>query len=133
VDRSLRRRGQLLVVAGALLGAVIGAGLSLVVGDPVTSRAGAVPARERGVTLAATPPSSQPPASRAAVSSGNPADGNDPSGTQRSESADRAGKRDGKAGKNGEGHWDQPGHGRNEPGHGNDEAGKGKDKPGKDK
>jgi hypothetical protein len=41
VDRSLRRRGQLLVVVGALLGALIGVALGLAVEDAATSRAAA--------------------------------------------------------------------------------------------
>jgi hypothetical protein len=65
VDRSLRRRGQHLVVAGALLRALIGAALGLIVEDGQTSTAVAAPGRARGAVLALSPPSSHPPASRA--------------------------------------------------------------------
>jgi hypothetical protein len=39
VDRSLRRLGQLLVVMAALLGAVLGVSLALIVENAETSRA----------------------------------------------------------------------------------------------
>jgi hypothetical protein len=68
VDRSLRRRGQLLVVVGALLGALIGAALGLIVEDAQTSTAVAAPGHARGAALAASSPNSHPPASRAAGS-----------------------------------------------------------------
>ena len=64
VDQSLRRRGQHLVVAGALLRA-LGAALGLIVEDGQTSTAIAAPGRARGAVLAVSPPSSHPPASRA--------------------------------------------------------------------
>jgi hypothetical protein len=115
VDRSLRRVGQLLVVMGALLGAITGVTLALLVENAETS--GAVTAPERAAVLAAHPPSSQRPASRAA-SSKSPADTN---GSQRAESPDR---RHRKADNNGEGRRDKPGHGKDKPG--KDKSGKGK-------
>lgn len=118
MDRSLRRLGQLLVVTGALLGAVLGVALALIVEHSEPSGAVVAPGRERAAALAAYPPSRQPPASRA--SSEDPAADDDSSGGQRAESADRADQRDGKADKNGEGRRDKPG-------------GPGKDKPGKGK
>ena len=57
-----------LVVMGALLGAVLGVSLALIVGNAETSRAVGAPGRERAAVLAAGPPSSRPPASRAASS-----------------------------------------------------------------
>jgi hypothetical protein len=121
VDRSFRRRGQFLVVVGALLGALIGAAVGLVVEEAQTSTAVAAPGRARGAVLAVSPPSSHPPASRAA-GSGNRTDGNESSGEQRAESPDRPDKRDGKAHKDGNGGRDKPG------GHDKDQPGKGKDK-----
>jgi hypothetical protein len=119
VDRSLRRLGQLLVVMGALLGAVLGVSLALLVENAETSRAVRAPGRERAAVLAASPPSSQPRASRAA-SSQDAADGSDSSGTQRAETADRANQRAGKADKNGESRGDKTsGHGKKKPGKGN--------------
>ena len=108
MDRSLRRLGQLLVVMGALLGAVLGVSLALLVEHAETSRAVGAPGRERAAVLAVSPPSSQPPASRAA-SSQDAADGSDSSGTQRAEAADRANQRAGKADKNGESRGDKAG------------------------
>jgi hypothetical protein len=124
VDQSLRRRGQRLVAIGALLGALSGVALGLAVEDTGTSRAVAAPGR--GAALAASWPGSQPPASPAA-GSGSRIDGNDSSGSQQVESADRSDKgRHGKARKDGEGRQDKPG---------NDEPGKdkhSKGEPGKD-
>lgn len=116
MDRSLRRRGQFLVVVGALLGALIGVALGLAVEDGQTSRAVAEVGRAGGAAPAASPPNSQPPASRTA-GSGNRTNGNESSGNQRAESADRPDKRHGKARKDGEGGRDKPG---------NDEHSKGK-------
>jgi hypothetical protein len=121
VDRSFRRRGQHLVVAGALLGALIGAALGLIMEDAQISTAVAAPVRARGAVLAVSPPSSHPPASRAA-GLGDRSDGNNSSGEQRAESPDRPDKRDSKAHKDREGGRDKPG------GHGKDKPGKGKDK-----
>ena len=119
--RSLRRRGQRLVVVGALLGALIGVGLALVMEDAGTRRAVAAP--ERGEVLAISRPSSQPPVSRTA-DAGNGTAGNDTSGGQPVESADRSDKGHGKARKEGEGRQDKPGKDKHRKG----EPGKGKDK-----
>jgi hypothetical protein len=64
VDGSLRRRGQLLVVVGALLGAVVGVTLGLVVDDPGAGEVAAGPAPDRGAAVAAATPGSRPPTSR---------------------------------------------------------------------
>jgi hypothetical protein len=117
VDRSLRRRGQSLVVVGALVGALIGTLLGLVVGGAEPSTRGAAePAA--GAALAASSPGSQPPASRAG--SGHRSDANPSSGTQQAESTDRPGKRDAKAHQHREAGRDKP-------------RDRGKDKPGKGK
>jgi hypothetical protein len=55
---SLRRRGQLLLLTCALVGAVAGASLAMMVEYAQTPSAFAVPARERGAAgVAASPPS----------------------------------------------------------------------------
>jgi hypothetical protein len=105
VDRSLRRRGQFLVVAGALVGALIGTALGLIAEDAQTSTAVAAPGPGRGAALAASPPTSHPPPSRAAGSG----DGNDSSGNQRAEPPGRPDKRDGNAHKDRAGGKDKPG------------------------
>jgi hypothetical protein len=115
VDRLFRRRGQFLVVAGALVGALIGTALGLIMQDAQTSTAVAASGPGRGAALAASPPSSHPPPSRAAGSG----DGNDSPGNQRAEPPGRPDNRDGNA------HKDRAG--------GKDKPGKGKDKPGKGK
>jgi hypothetical protein len=71
VERSLCRRGQFLVVVGALLGALIGVVLGLAVEDSQTPTAVAAPARARGAALAAHPPSGQPTASQTAGGGGS--------------------------------------------------------------
>jgi hypothetical protein len=119
VDRSLRRLGKLLVVMGALLGAITGVAVALIVENAGTSRAVAALGREGAAVLAASPPSSQHPTSWAAGSEGA-ADGRDSSATQHAESADRADQRDGKDDKNGEGRRDKPGRGKDKPGKGKD-------------
>jgi hypothetical protein len=119
VDRSLRRLGQLLVGMGALLGAVLGVSLALLVEHAQTSDAVAGPGRERAAVLAASSPSTTPPASRPA-SAQDPGNDTDASGNQRAESADRANQGDGKASKNGDRRKDK-GDGRAK-----DKAGKGK-------
>jgi hypothetical protein len=121
VNRSLRRRGRSLVVAGAVLGALIGTGLGLTVEDTETSPTVAAPDRGQGAALAANPPGSQSPASRPA-GSGNRSDAYQSSGTQRAESADRPGKQDGKTHKDREAGRDKPGN------RGKDKPDKGKDK-----
>ena len=110
MDQSLRRRGQVLVVVGALVGALIGTALGLIVEDAQTSTAVAAAGPGRGAVLAASPPTSHPPASRAAGSG----DGNDSSGNQRAEPPGRPDKRDGNA------HKDRAG--------GKDKQSKGEDK-----
>jgi hypothetical protein len=122
VDRSLRQLGQLLVVMGALLGAMLGVGLALIVEHAESPRPVAAAGRERAAVLAAHPPSSQPPASRAA-SSGGQAEGSAASSSQRVESANRADKRAGKAHKHGEDRRDKLSRGNDKPG-----EGKGKNK-----
>jgi hypothetical protein len=131
VDQSLRRRGQRLVAIGVLLGALSGVALGLAVEDTGTS--GAVAAPGRGAAAAASRPGSQPPASRAA-GAGRRTAGNDSSGSQQVESADRSDKGHGKARKGGEGRQDKPGSG--EPGkdkHNKGEPGKDNQDKGKDK
>jgi hypothetical protein len=90
VYRSLRLRGQLLVLVAALLGAVMGVAFGLT-GERGDTAAVAAPGRASRVAPATTPASSRPPASRAAGSGGQ-ADSSDPAGHQRAESVDRPGK-----------------------------------------
>jgi hypothetical protein len=111
VDRSLRRLGQLLVVMGALLGAVLGVALALIVENAETSGAGAASGRERAAMLAAGPPSSRPPVPRGAGAADSGA-GNGASGSQRAEAADQADQGNGKADKNSKGRHDKPGKGK---------------------
>lgn len=74
MDGSLRRRGQLLVVVGALLGAMVGVTLGLVVDDSGV-RAAPAAAPDRGVAAAAATTGSQPPTSRTVgAGSGDAAD-----------------------------------------------------------
>jgi hypothetical protein len=108
VDRSLRHRGQFLVVAGALLGALIGTTLGLIAEDAQTSTAVAAPGPGRGMALAASPPTSHPPASRAAGSR----DGDDSSGNQRAEPPGRPDKGAGNAHKDRAGGKDKPSKGK---------------------
>jgi hypothetical protein len=97
VDRSLRRLGQLLVVMGALLGAVLGVALALIVEHAASSRAVVPPGPERAAVLGAGTASSRPPVARAA-SGGSAA-----AGDQRAESVGRASQRDGKVDKHRQG------------------------------
>ena len=106
VDRSLRDLGQILVVMGALLGAVLGVGLALIVENADTSPAVLAPGHVRAAVLA-SPPSSRPPASRVASSEGSAA-GSGAAARQR-EAADQADHRDQKADKNRKGRPDKPG------------------------
>jgi hypothetical protein len=116
VDRSLRRLGQLLVVMGALLGAVLGVGLALLVENAGPTRAVAALEREGVAVLTASPSSSQPPVSEG---TGSPDSGGSvSSANQRTQSADQ---RADKANKNSQERRDKPA------------KTKGKDKPGKDK
>ena len=119
MDRSLRRLGQLLVVMGALLGAVLGVGLALLVENAETSKAVAAPEPEPVAVLAASPSSSQPPGVRAA-SSPDAGTANVSSGSQRTQAA---AQRDDKANKNSQGRRDKPGKGKGE-----DQPGKGRDR-----
>ena len=100
MHRSLRRRGQLLVLVAALLGAVIGGATGLVVEDAGTGTEGAAPEPRRGTALATSPPASQP--------AGSQADGSDASGIQRAERAHRPDKRDDKADKRRKDQRDKP-------------------------
>jgi len=103
---------------GALLGAVLGVGLALIVENAETSRAVAALERERVAVLAASPPSSQPPASTAA-SSPDPGNGDVPSVNQGTQSADQ---RADKANKDSQGRRDKPDRAKskNKPGKGKD-------------
>ena len=107
MDRSLRDLGQILVVMGALFGAVLGVGLALIVENADTSGTVVASGPERAVVLA-SPPSSRPPASREASSEGSAA-GSGPAARQRDEAADQADHRDQKADKNRKGRPDKPG------------------------
>jgi len=107
VDRSLRRRGQHLVVVGALVGALIGTTLGLIAEDAQTSTTVAA-GPGRGAALAASPPSSHPPPSQAAGSG----DGNDSPGNQRAEPPGRPDKRDGNAQNDRAGGKDKPSKGK---------------------
>jgi hypothetical protein len=109
VQRSLHRRGQLLVLVAALLGAVIGGAMGLVVEDARTSTADAAPGPRRGTTLATRPPASQPAGSQAGRA-GSQADGSDASGIQPAKWTHRPDKRNGKADKRIKDHRDKPNH-----------------------
>ena len=102
MDRSSRRRGQSLVLASALLGALGGVVLGLALGDPQTSAAVAAPARARGAAVAATPSTSQPTASQPS-GSGDRADGGEPAGRLRTQSVEHPGKAKTTAGRDGQG------------------------------
>jgi len=114
VDRSLRDLGQILVVMGALLGAVLGVGLALIVENADTSGSVMASGPERAAVLA-SPPSSRPPASREASSEGSAA-GSGPAARQRDEADYHADHRDQKADKNRKGRSDKPGKGNVKPG-----------------
>ena len=108
---SPRRRGQFLVVEGALLGALSGVVLGLAVDDPQTPTAVAAPGRAGGAALAAHPPSSQPTTSQAA-GAGKPAGGDAYTGRQPTKPADRPNIGHGKAGMDGDGRQDKPSKGK---------------------
>jgi hypothetical protein len=114
VDRSLRDLGQFLVITAALLGAVLGVGLALIVENAATSPAVVATGNERAAVLA-SPPSSQPPASREASSEGS-AGGNGVAARQRDEAAVQAAHRNEKADKDRKGRSDRPGKGTVKPG-----------------
>jgi hypothetical protein len=96
VHRSLHRRGQFLVLGAALLGAVIGGAMGLVVEDAGTGTAGVASGPRRGTALATRPPASQPGGSQEGRAA-NQADGSDASGIQPADWAHRADKRNDKA------------------------------------
>ena len=114
MDRSLRHLGQILVVMGALLGAVLGVGLALVVENADASGAVVGSGRERAAVLAADPLSSRPPVSRGAGSADSAA-GDGALGSQAAEAADQAGQSDRETDKKNKRH-DKPGKGRDKPG-----------------
>ena len=115
MDRSLRDLGQILVVMGALLGAVLGVGLALITENADTSGTVVASGPERAAVLA-SPPSSRPPASREASSEGSAA-GSGAAARQRDEAADQAAdQKDKKADKNRNGRSDKPGKGKHKPG-----------------
>ena len=116
MHRSPRLRGQLLVVAGALLGALIGVALGL------TGEGGGAGA----AALVTTPPSSRPPASRATPA--EPPTGRDSSSHQRAQSAGRPGKGPGKSDKREPDRDSSGGHGKAKP-----DKGKEKDKASKER
>jgi hypothetical protein len=103
---------------GALLGAVLGVVLALMVENAETSNAVAAPERERVAVLAASPSSSQPPASEATRSP-------DPGGSVSSanQGTQSANQHADKANKNSKERRDKPDKAR-----GKDKPGKGKDK-----
>ena len=105
---------------GALLGAILGVALALLVENAETSSAVAGPERERAAVLAASPSSTTLSASWAA-STQDPETGTDAPGDQRVESAGRGDQRDGKAGTKGEHRKDEA------DGHSKGKAGKAKD------
>ena len=121
MDRSSRRRGQSLVVVGALLGALSGVVLGLAVGDPQTSAAVAAPAHARDA-VAATPPTSQPTASLPS-GSGDWADSATSTGRLPTQSVKHPGRAKTTAGRDGKGSRK----GEKESGeHANGKPGKGK-------
>lgn len=119
MDRSLRQLGQLLVVMGALLGAVLGVALALTVEHADTSGAVVESGRDRVAVLADSPPSSRPPVSRGGGSE-DPTGGNGASGSQRAEATDQADQGDEKA--------DKPGKDKDDKDKDKDKPGNGKDK-----
>jgi hypothetical protein len=122
VDPSLRRHGQILVAAGAVLGAVAGIVLGLAVEDPQASTMVAAPGPARAAALAATPPSGQPTAAQP-TGPGDQADGNESTAGQRSRSVYRSEKGQGRV------HKDS----KRKRERGNEQPRKrAKDKPGKD-
>jgi hypothetical protein len=127
VEVALRRLGQLLVVMGAVVGALSGVALALLVEHAESSRSVAAPGRERAAVLAAHLPSSQPQPLGAARSQ-DPTAGNASSGTRRAESADRVDQRPGKAQKNHERHQDKAG-GKSNPARARDYLARASDEP----
>jgi hypothetical protein len=120
MHRSLHRRGQLLILGAALLGAVVGSAMGLVVEDAGTGTAGAAPGPRRGTALATSPSASQPAGSQAGRAGSEADDGSDASGIQPAEWAHRPDKRSGKADKRLKDRPDKPN------GRGNGKSGKAK-------
>ena len=125
MDRSSRRRGQSLVVVGALLGALGGVALGLAVGCPQTSAAVAAPAPARSAAVAATPPTSQPTASQSSGSR-DWADGAMSTGRLRIQSVKHPGRAKTKAGRDGKG--SRKGENKESGDHANGKLGKGNGK-----
>jgi hypothetical protein len=123
VDRSRRRRGQFLVVVGALLGALSGVVLGVAVDDPQTPTSVAAAERAGGAALAVHPPSSQPTTSQTA-GAGKSAGGDASTGRQPAKPADRPNNGARQAGKDGDGRQDKPS--KDKPSKG--KLGKGKNK-----
>ena len=112
------KRPAALILVGVTVAAVLGrlrclAGL--IVEHAENSKAVAGSGRERAAVLAATFPSPTPSASPA-TSRQDPGHGTDASGSQRAESAGRAGQRDGKDDKNRESRRGKLGRGKDRPG-----------------
>lgn len=125
MDRSPRRRGQSLVVVGALLGGLGGVVLGLAVEDPQTRAAVAAPARARGAAVPATRPTSQPTASQP-TGSGDRADSAASTGRLRTQSVEHPAKAKTKAGRDGKG--SRKGKNKESSDHANGQPGKGNDK-----
>jgi hypothetical protein len=103
VERSSGRRGQDLVVVGALLGALLGVTLGLAGGDTGTRATLAAPGTDRAAEVSASPPASQPPVSRAPGPGGGLAASN-----LVGDVGDQPGMRHGHARKKGEGDRARP-------------------------
>jgi hypothetical protein len=97
---SLRRRGQLLVVMSALLGAVAGAGLGMMVERAEAPSAVAAPARARGAAgLVASQPGSHPAAPQAAALQSQAGDGPAGPGAKHVDRARQVGDKPGRHGR----------------------------------
>ena len=100
MNRLLCRRGQTLVVVGALLGAISGVTLGLAVEDTPGPATVVASGGERQAPVAASPPSTQPASSWAGGSVGR-TDSDDSVGEQRAKSPNRADKRHDRTDKDG--------------------------------
>jgi hypothetical protein len=99
---SLRRRGQLLVVMSALLGAVAGTSLGMVVERAEAPSAVAAPARARGAAgVAASQPGSHPAAPPAAALQSQAGDGPAGPGAMHEDRARQVDDKPGKPGNHG--------------------------------
>jgi hypothetical protein len=97
---SLHRRGQLLVVMSALLGAVAGAGLGMMVERAKAPSAVAAPARARGAAgLVASQPGSHPAAPQAAALQSQAGDGPAGPGAKHVDRARQVGDKPGRHGR----------------------------------